>query len=227
MLTENEKHKAKALAEREKERLEDIRAQDEYARMLDKQEQDRHNEVKAREQRAQEFMNRMADTVIKNMDSRAREEEEKIRRYEMEKELRERMADEQKMNKIKAEQQRMRDYLAKQMEEKKRREGMEKALNDEQATMWHHDFKNYSEEERRLHDKINKINRDNQEFLRKQMEEKNSKIAKTKMNKQEFLLNKPLLKEINEKKRTTAYGQMGGSPSRLGGDGASRISGAV
>lgn len=48
-------------------------------------------------------MNRMADTVIKNMDNRAREEEEKIRRYELEKELRERMADEQKMNKIKSE----------------------------------------------------------------------------------------------------------------------------
>jgi len=122
MLTENEKHKAKALAERERERLEDVRAQEEYARMLDKQEQDRLNEVKQREQRAQEFMNRMADTVIKNMDSRAREEEEKIRRYELEKELRERMADEAKNNKHKTEQQRMREYLAKQMEEKRLRE---------------------------------------------------------------------------------------------------------
>ena len=113
MLVENEKHKAKALAERERERLEDVRAQAEYARMLDKQEADRANEVRAREQRAQEFMNRMADTVIKNMDSRAREEEDKIRRYELEKELRERLADEDKLNKVKHEQQRMRDYLAK------------------------------------------------------------------------------------------------------------------
>jgi len=170
----------------------------------------------------------MADTVIKNMDSRAREEEEKIRRYELEKELRERMADESKMNKHKREQERMRDYLAKQMDEKRRREVGEKALNDEQATMWHHDFKNYSEEERRLHDKINRINIDNQEFLRKQMEEKQVKIGKTKMNKQEFLLNKPLLKEINEKKRTaTVYGQsMGGvSPSKMG-DAQSRVSAA-
>jgi hypothetical protein len=46
--------------------------------------------------------------------------------------------------------------------------------------MWQHDFKNYSEEERRLHDKINKINRDNQEFLRKQMEEKSGKQVKAK-----------------------------------------------
>ena len=59
--------------------------------MLDKQEQDRLNEFKAREHRAQEFMNKMADTVIKNMDNKAREEEEKIKRYEMEKELRERI----------------------------------------------------------------------------------------------------------------------------------------
>ena len=213
MLTENEKHKSKALAERERERLEDVRAQEEYARMLDKQEQDRANEVRAREQRAQEFMNRMADTVIKNMDNRTREEEEKIRRYELEKEIRERMADEQKMNKLKAEQQRMRDYLAKQMEEKRRREVSEKSLNDEQATMWHHDLKNYSEEERRLHEKIGKINKDNQEFLRRQMDEKNSKVTKTKMNKQEFLLNKPLLKEINTKKRATQYD--GGSPDKL------------
>ena len=122
MLTENEKHKAKALAERERERLEDIRAQEEYARILDKQEHDRLNEVKAREQRAQDFMNRMADTVIKNMDNRAKEEEEKIRRYEAEKELRERMADEAKMNRMKMDQNRMREYLAKQMEDKRRRE---------------------------------------------------------------------------------------------------------
>jgi hypothetical protein len=78
----------------------------------------------------------MADTVIKNMDDRQKEEEDKIRRYEMEKELRERMDDERRFNKVKSEQQRMRDFLNKQMEEKKHREGLEKALNDEQATMW-------------------------------------------------------------------------------------------
>jgi hypothetical protein len=49
--------------------------------------------------------------------------------------------------------------------------------------MWDKDFRNYSEEERRLHDKINKINRDNQDFLKRQMEEKQIKIGKAKMNK--------------------------------------------
>lgn len=37
------------------------------------------------------------------------------------------------------------------------------------------------------------------------MDDKQAK-QRGKMNKQEFLLNKPLLKEINEKKRTTQYG---------------------
>jgi hypothetical protein len=71
--------------------------------MLEKQEQDRINEFKAREQRAQEFMNRMADTVIKSMDDKQREEEEKIRRYEMEKEMRERLEDEKRQKKLKEE----------------------------------------------------------------------------------------------------------------------------
>jgi len=42
-------------------------------------------------------MNKMADTVIKNMDQRQVDEDNKIKRYEMEKELRERMEDERRM----------------------------------------------------------------------------------------------------------------------------------
>jgi hypothetical protein len=88
------------------------------------------------------------------------------------------------------------------MEEKKRRENMEKNLNDEQAHMWKTDQKNYHEEERRLNSKINQINKENAEFLKKQMDDKQMK-ERGKMNKQEFLLNKPLLKEINQKKKNS------------------------
>jgi hypothetical protein len=49
-------------------------------------------------------MNKMADTVIKNMDNKQKEEDDKIRRYEMEKEMRERMEDEKKFMKVKSEQ---------------------------------------------------------------------------------------------------------------------------
>ena len=107
--------------------------------MLDKQERDRIQEMKNRESRAQDFMNRMADTVIKKMDQRQKNEDEKIRKYEMEKELRDRLEDERRMNAQKQNQAQMRDFLAKQVEERKHREKLEKALNDEQADMWHKD----------------------------------------------------------------------------------------
>lgn len=45
----------------------------------------------------------MADTVIKKMDNRQKEEDDKIKRYEMEKELRERMDDERRFRKLKGE----------------------------------------------------------------------------------------------------------------------------
>jgi hypothetical protein len=47
-----------------------------------------------------------------------------------------------------------------------------------------------------LNEKIKKINLDNAKFLNDQMEAKRAK-ERRKMNKQEFLLNKQLLKEIN------------------------------
>lgn len=142
----------------------------------------------------------MADTVIKSMDQKQLDEENKIRRYEMEKELRERMEDERRFRKVKDGQQDMRSFLFKQLEEKKEREKMEKLLNDEQAHMWKQDKQNYEEEERRLANKIKKINMENATFLKQQSNAKADK-EKKKMNRQEFLLNKPILREINTKKK--------------------------
>ncbi len=53
----------------------------------------------------------------------------------------------------------MRTFLAQQMDEKKGRENMEKALNDEQAVMWKQDLQNYEQEENRMQNKINRINK--------------------------------------------------------------------
>ena len=54
----------------------------------------------------------------------------------MEKEMRQRMDDERRMKQMRDTQHNMRGFLYKQMDEKKGREGMERALNDEQADMW-------------------------------------------------------------------------------------------
>lgn len=49
-------------------------------------------------------MNKMADTVIKKMDNKQKEEDDKIRKYELEKEMRERMEDERRHMRTKNEQ---------------------------------------------------------------------------------------------------------------------------
>ena len=52
MLEENESNKRRQRDEDERQRLADLKAQNEYSRMLDKQEADRQNEMKRREARA-------------------------------------------------------------------------------------------------------------------------------------------------------------------------------
>lgn len=64
MLLENERNKKKAENQRVEEMKADVLAQEEYAKMLDKQEADRIREFKQRELRAQNFMNHLATTVI-------------------------------------------------------------------------------------------------------------------------------------------------------------------
>lgn len=200
MLHENELQKKYQQNEQEKERLEDIKAQEAYNRMLEQQENDRTKEIADREKRAQEFMGRMADTVIKNMDAKQREEEDKIREYEREKEMADRRHDSRAQRKRDEEKRKMREFLSKQVEEKKKKENIEKELNDEQALMWRRDRENYEKEETRINNKIKSINQQNADFLQKQMDEKDE-AKRGKMSMNEYLLNRQLLKDINEQRR--------------------------
>lgn len=63
--------------------------------------------------------------------------------------------------------------------------------------MWRTDKQNYEEEERRVKERINKINRDNQQFLFLQMNQKDKKETKL-MAAQEKEINKALLKQAND-----------------------------
>lgn len=95
------------------------------------------------------------------------------------------------------EQEKLRNFLAQQVAEKKAREANDKENINQQAKMWNLDKANWEVEEKRLKEKIDKINSDNQQFLLQQMALKNK--DKTKMNKAEFAINKPLLREANQK----------------------------
>jgi hypothetical protein len=71
-------------------------------------------EVKAREDRAQEFMNRMADGVLKELDKIQQKEDEMIMRYEREREYKLRRQEEEKLKKKQRDQVEMRKTLASQ-----------------------------------------------------------------------------------------------------------------
>lgn len=205
MLRENEANKKQAAEDRMHQVRADVQAQIEYGKMLDKQEDDRLREFKAREARAQNFMNTLASEVIGKQQTRIRDEQEALQRYEHQKEVRARLEDERRMERERKEKDEMRMLLFRQMQEKRQREAAEKALNDQQAVIWKTDKDNYELEEQRLTSKISGINRENQDFLRLQMEEKASRQAQRKMNKHEFAYNKHLLKEINDKRKASNY----------------------
>lgn len=221
MLEENEKHKANMKQQEERERLQDVAAQDAYTKMLEQQEKDRLNEIDRREKRAQEFMGRMADTVLKEMDMKQKEEEDKIKRFEMEKEQQDRFNERLEYKRMKDDQQKLRDDLARQVAEKKRRENMEKEFNDEQAKMWQLDRQNYEQQENLLNGKIQEKNRENRAFLESQMAERNAAKA-SRMNYNEHLLNKALLRDINYQRKTgsshhgSAHGSAHGGSVRGG-----------
>lgn len=72
--------------------------------MIEKQEADRSREMKSREARAQDFMNKMADNVLTKMEARQKFEDDMLARYENEKELRERAQEEARQLKLKNQQ---------------------------------------------------------------------------------------------------------------------------
>jgi len=91
------------------------------------------------------------------------------------------------------------------MQEKKQRENDEKANIDQQARMWDQDKRNYDEEESRLRTRIKAINKDNASYLMQQVDAKNKNH--TRMNPNEMALNKPILREANQKlKAMSQYG---------------------
>ena len=68
--------------------------------------------MKSREARAQEFMNKMADNVLNKMNQRQKWEEEMLTRYENEREMYQRQMEEKRLNRVKNDQEKMRDFLS-------------------------------------------------------------------------------------------------------------------
>lgn len=146
-------------------------------------------------------MNRMADGVLKEMDENQKKEDQMIEKYQRLRELKLRK-DEDRKKKMKDKAMiAMCEELAKQQRDKRQRAIEEKKDRDQQATMWQKERTIWKDEEKRLKEKIAKINGDTKAFLNKQMAEKVAKKSKH-MDEREQRLNKALMKEIKAKKAT-------------------------
>jgi hypothetical protein len=87
-LKDNELNKIRLTEALKKEREEDIQIMHEYARVLDKQEQDRVEYFNSIERNANNFMSKMAATVLKEKNDKNREDEERMNKFLADKERR-------------------------------------------------------------------------------------------------------------------------------------------
>jgi hypothetical protein len=87
-LKDNELNKIKQLENLKREREDDIRAAEEYTKVLEKQEQERVEYFAKIERNSNSFMKQMVDTVLKDMDNKNKDEELRMTRYLQEKERR-------------------------------------------------------------------------------------------------------------------------------------------
>lgn len=85
VLEENEINKKKQLENAQKAKEEDIKLAEEYTKLLDKQEEDRANYFKNKQKQQNQFMQIMSNTVIKEQESKLKEELDKIRLHQQKK----------------------------------------------------------------------------------------------------------------------------------------------
>ena len=87
-IKENELNKKRVIENKEKERLSDIKFTEEYAKVLDRQQHERNEYFMRIERNANNYLNKMADTVLSTIEAKNKEEEERMRLFLIEKEKR-------------------------------------------------------------------------------------------------------------------------------------------
>ena len=87
-LKDNELNKIKLIEQLKKERDEDVRCTQEYAKILEKQENERKEYFNRIERNSNNFMSNMVKTVLKDMDVKNKDEEDRMKKYLSDKERR-------------------------------------------------------------------------------------------------------------------------------------------
>lgn len=122
--------------------------------MLDKQENERKLYFKNIENKANNFLAKMSATVLKDIENKNKEENEKFKKYEQEKESRLVAKDLEHAKMIKQGKREIKSFLDKQIEEKRKEKELQDKINKEQAKIWNKDKTLQVEQERNINDKV-------------------------------------------------------------------------
>lgn len=212
VLLENEENKKKALIQAKLEKEADVKAQQEYTRLIEKQEADRAAEVKAREDRAKKFMSMMADTVVKDQRAQILAEERLLLKQTLEKEARDAAEEQRRQQKLFDQNKNLKGFLEQQMKEKQRKKQQEREVEKRQAELWKKETEDFKTSEKKKTEVVKSVNLRHAEDLKHQIVDEKRKLKK--MNTQEALLNKPKLKEIANKVETIPFSKQHVSPQR-------------
>ena len=181
-----------------KEKEEDIKMNEERAKLDLKQENERKRYYDNIQRLGNKYIMKQAEEILEKQKKEQKAEDDKIQYYydaknkeANEKEVKERLRRQKERQDIKK-------YLDMQFEEKKKEEKFLKLLDEEQARIWNIDCKKYFDDENIVEKKIKFMNKKNFECLINQMEEKKrSKSRQNIMSDTEFAMNRDILEKAN------------------------------
>ena len=196
----------KILFEKEKkEKEEDKKMAQEQMLVEEKKEMERRLYFKRIERNAANFMSKTAGEALEKMKREQEEEDRKILEHTIERNKRER----EKLIKEEQERERKKEELAKflemQIAEKKKQEEFEEQINHEQSRIFRIDDQKYKDDQKKIEEKIDRMNKRNLEKLLQQIRDKREREMKEQdMTPEELEMNRKYLddyiKRLREKK---------------------------
>ena len=193
-LKDNEIHKQKLAEEARKEREDDIKIMEDDAKVKEKQENERIEYFKKIERNANSFMDKVIQTVLKEQEDKNREEEEKIRQYNLFRDQQADLEEQRKKQKIIENKKMIKNFLDKQCEEKRKEKEYEHQIDLCQGRIWEQDTKNYYEHEKEVAAIIRAMNKNNLEALKYQINYNNNQKHEG-MSENEKAMNRDLLEK--------------------------------
>lgn len=194
---ENEQQLARKREEREREHARDMQLAEQYVKMEEAKEAARRAQLDALAQSIQKKMKVFDDTAKADMDSRAKEEEERVRKYQ--REYAEQQAQREREKKEQAEERSLaqQEFLRKQMTDKRAREEDAKREMNKQAELWKQERVEAERRERLAAQQRNARNHSQQEVLREQIREREARSLAADQSALELQLNAGLLDKIH------------------------------